>query len=198
MSGVTGGKGFAEMRAAIKALASGEFTSKIKPRLLETGLTLVHDGFNRQSDPYGKAWPRSNGFGPETNLVTGQLQSSFEGTVVWNGFSISSDLLQVGQRQYGGVIEPVNGEFLKFQVPDNGEYRVSISASNRARFSFNPTPNGARWIAVRSVKQPPRPMVPEESAGQRSEYHFSGIGPIWGAAFTAVSVETMQEILLRR
>ena len=190
MSGVSGGNGFAEMRASIKAMASGEFTAKAKSRLLETGLGLVREGFSKQSDPYGKAWPRSNGFGPETNLVTGQLQSSFEGTTTSTGFSISSDLLQVAQRQYGGKIVPVNGEFLKFQVPDNGDYRVALSPSNRSRFRFNPTPNGARWIAVRSVWQPARPMVPEDK--------FGGLGPIWGAAFTAVSVETMQEILLRR
>jgi phage gpG-like protein len=138
----------------------------------EAALSEVRRGFASSSDPYGKPWTPSNGFGGRTLEDTRRLHNSFTEQVVGPGrFRIGTNVRFAATHQYGATIKPVHAKLLVFEVPFAHRIAVVSRGKRRAK-KFGRSGTSKNLVFAKRVVVPRRQMVPEEQ-----------LGPIWTNAF---------------
>lgn len=155
----------ARLQAQIKTIASTDFTSRMANVVGAAGLTELQLGFRQSRDPYGRAWDELKlREGGKPLLDTGRLRSSFSYQPSSSGFTIGSNFIGTAVHQYGALIRPKKGKFLRFP--------------GRSRFQRGGAGGGSRrvtsWIFAREVVIPRRQMVPEGTLGERWDSAFKG------------------------
>jgi phage virion morphogenesis protein len=128
---------------------SPAFRAGLARAMQAQALELVDEGFASGMDPYGRAWPRSRAArarGGQTLRDTGRLQRSFTRDSRANAdeINIGSNTEYAAIHQFGGFIRAKSAPYLTFSVRGGG-------AGSRG---------GKRFVNVKRVYLPPRPMLP--------------------------------------
>ena len=105
-----------------------------------TALRLLTEGFENESDPYGRPWKKPIARQGQTLSDTGQLRNSWRATNTPQTVRLKNATVYAAIHQFGGSIVPKRVKALKFKL-------------------------GNRWVTSRRVKMPRRPMLPIQSKG---------------------------------
>ncbi len=105
-----------------------------------TALRLLTEGFENESDPYGRPWKKPIARQGQTLSDTGQLRNSWRVASTPTIVRLKNATVYAAIHQFGGAIIPKRAKALKFKL-------------------------GNRWVTSRRVKMPRRPMLPLQSKG---------------------------------
>lgn len=145
----------------MEALAGKRFRARLHKAMAHEALSLVHDGFDKGVDPYGRPWAPLKYREGQPLRLTRRLESSFRISSSAEGFSLDTNVIYAGVHQQGGNIrhparvQPRNlrgNRFASFKVagkkPKASHLRLGVAAT---RVSF---------ISGHTVHIPARPFFP--------------------------------------
>lgn len=127
----------------------------------QVALKLVVEGFEQERDPYGRQWKKPIARDGQALSDTGRLRNAFRVTSTPTRVRISNATRYAAIHQFGGVIEPRRAKALRFKLSE-------------------------RWVTVKRVRIPPRPMLPVEERG---------LGPHWEKALRDEVEAFLREVL---
>jgi phage virion morphogenesis protein len=202
MAGLRQTKGISlpELRDRIAGLRDPAFRAKLSQLLGEEARTQVADSFREERDPYGNKWaplarPRARDKKGTIGKIlqdTGRMAASVAVAPAPNGFRIDIPVKYAPVHQYGATIKPhQRGSGIIIQdargriVGKRGLARALKRGSLKGIKSrrFHAYRHGGAVI-------PRRQMLPEKDTG--------GLGPIWSAAFIAVTNRAVERQLRGR
>lgn len=165
----TSALGLPDLRKRMAGVTSPAFKIRMSQNLAEEARTQTSNGFQKQRDPYGKAWsPLKYRKGMALQL-TGRMAASVSTLAHERGFRIDIPVTYAAPHQYGARAHARKGG----AIPQGkrGRFisrRQAASAKSRAQ-------RVAIFGGFTHGGIPQRQMIPMSSTG--------GLGPVWTRAF---------------
>lgn len=190
---------------AVKSLA-GPRKIVLQKRLGQTAVAQAQLGVRQGRDPYGAPWkPLTSRTGRPLRRTGNNIQRSWTaGSEGPDSFVFGSRFKYLATHQYGAVIKPKNGKFLRIPVGQGAAIyavvtrrkRVGTSAGTHHKGGRYETHTGVevvghetRFVYLRQVTIPRRQLVPEQKTG--------GLGDKWLGAFSRTVRRYIQETLAK-
>lgn len=190
MAGATFRGDFAKLNKLanqLELLGSARFRRQALLSVSEEAMTLVQEGFTRESDPTGIAWLRSRRAEEESGLTltdTARLRNSIRRRMDATSFTLATNVKYAAIHNYGGNIRIARHTSLQlYRVTKGGKRtRVSLYGGSKSKRLVRKGVD----VKAHSIKMPRRQFLPY--GGRALPYRYR-------KAFTSALNELRDETL---